>query len=280
MNTRSPKTMGELWPLPGRGVVHAIFSVLLHRSGTPVSSLLPSPRGPRQPGQSAAAANGANERSQARNANGSDFTAGKRVFIGSVGEWVWPHRSGYFLRRSETATKDPAEAVNRGSRRCCGSSEILLTLSAVGKPSQIIGSLPSALRRKRQLRSRHPPHRRRQCTRRSVAAARFLTGAGAREGTRTLTPYGTRPSNVCVYQFHHPSISNEDGGIRVIAGGLSSPEIAATHFSAIAGRKRRARALRRKRAPDKSCRCIPARAWRRHPAFQPPTPHPRFLPPR
>ncbi len=28
---------------------------------------------------------------------------------------------------------------------------------------------------------------------------------GAREGTRTLTPYGTRPSNVCVYQFHHPS---------------------------------------------------------------------------
>ena len=33
--------------------------------------------------------------------------------------------------------------------------------------------------------------------------------SGAREGTRTLTPFGTRPSNVCVYQFHHPSISNE-----------------------------------------------------------------------
>ncbi|MEN9812137.1 MAG: hypothetical protein RL479_823 [Verrucomicrobiota bacterium] len=28
---------------------------------------------------------------------------------------------------------------------------------------------------------------------------------GAQEGTRTLTPYGTRPSNVCVYQFHHLS---------------------------------------------------------------------------
>ena len=48
---------------------------------------------------------------------------------------------------------------------------------------------------------------------------------GAQEGTRTLTPYGTRPSNVCVYQFHHLSSSN---GERVMSGnpfGLSSPEI-------------------------------------------------------
>ena len=36
---------------------------------------------------------------------------------------------------------------------------------------------------------------------------RFLVGAQDR--TRTCTPYGTRPSNVCVYQFHHPSMSNE-----------------------------------------------------------------------
>src|SRR5262249_41906705 len=36
---------------------------------------------------------------------------------------------------------------------------------------------------------------------------RFSSGKhGAQEGTRTLTPYGTRPSNVCVYQFHHLSI--------------------------------------------------------------------------
>ena len=33
--------------------------------------------------------------------------------------------------------------------------------------------------------------------------------AGAQGGTRTPTPYGTRPSNVCVYQFHHLSISNK-----------------------------------------------------------------------
>jgi hypothetical protein len=28
---------------------------------------------------------------------------------------------------------------------------------------------------------------------------------GAQEGTRTLTPFGTRPSSVRVYQFHHLS---------------------------------------------------------------------------
>ena len=33
---------------------------------------------------------------------------------------------------------------------------------------------------------------------------------GAQEGTRTLTPYGTRPSNVCVYQFHHLSDSKTE----------------------------------------------------------------------
>ncbi len=35
---------------------------------------------------------------------------------------------------------------------------------------------------------------------------------GAQEGTRTLTPYGTRPSNVCVYQFHHLSDSKTEEG--------------------------------------------------------------------
>ncbi len=35
---------------------------------------------------------------------------------------------------------------------------------------------------------------------------------GAQEGTRTLTPYGTRPSNVCVYQFHHLSICKPGSG--------------------------------------------------------------------
>ena len=48
---------------------------------------------------------------------------------------------------------------------------------------------------------------------------------GAQEGTRTLTPYGTRPSNVCVYQFHHLSIYIGEGLISGIPKGLSSPEI-------------------------------------------------------
>ena len=43
---------------------------------------------------------------------------------------------------------------------------------------------------------------------------------GARDRTRTCTPYGTRPSNVCVYQFHHPSISNEEGGLDAITRSL------------------------------------------------------------
>lgn len=43
---------------------------------------------------------------------------------------------------------------------------------------------------------------------------------GAQEGTRTLTPYGTRPSNVCVYQFHHLSIFAGEGGLRAIARAL------------------------------------------------------------
>jgi hypothetical protein len=30
-------------------------------------------------------------------------------------------------------------------------------------------------------------------------------GDGAQEGTRTLTPFGIRPSSVRVYQFHHLS---------------------------------------------------------------------------
>src|SRR5262249_697696 len=50
-NTRSPQTMGDECPLPGMGVFQRIFSVLLQRRGTLVSSDVPSPRGPRQPGQ-------------------------------------------------------------------------------------------------------------------------------------------------------------------------------------------------------------------------------------
>ena len=33
-----------------------------------------------------------------------------------------------------------------------------------------------------------------------------LAKAGAQGGSRTRTPFGTRPSNVCVYQFHHLSV--------------------------------------------------------------------------
>lgn len=42
-----------------------------------------------------------------------------------------------------------------------------------------------------------------------------LGNAGARDRTRTCTPYGTRTSNVCVYQFHHPSISTVGKGRKV-----------------------------------------------------------------
>jgi hypothetical protein len=46
--------IGEEWPQPGMAVFHATFSVWLQHNGTPVSSLAPSPRGPRQHGQSLA----------------------------------------------------------------------------------------------------------------------------------------------------------------------------------------------------------------------------------
>jgi hypothetical protein len=44
----------------------------------------------------------------------------------------------------------------------------------------------------------------------SVPLPRPTSENGAQEGTRTLTPYGTRPSNVCVYQFHHLSDSKTE----------------------------------------------------------------------
>ena len=50
--------------------------------------------------------------------------------------------------------------------------------------------------------------------RRAISRPRLKIGA--RDRTRTCTPYGTRPSNVCVYQFHHPSISKEERGLRPI----------------------------------------------------------------
>ena len=48
--------MGDAWPMPGSYVFHAMFSSADHFVGTPFSRLLPSPRGPRQVGQSSAAA--------------------------------------------------------------------------------------------------------------------------------------------------------------------------------------------------------------------------------
>src|SRR5262245_45247750 len=53
-NPRSPATIGDERPLPGNGVFQAIFSVGDQRRGAIDSWLIPSPRGPRQPGQSSA----------------------------------------------------------------------------------------------------------------------------------------------------------------------------------------------------------------------------------
>ena len=50
--TRSPKTMGEEWPLPGMATFQAMLSVALHLVGATASSDRPSPCGPRQAGQS------------------------------------------------------------------------------------------------------------------------------------------------------------------------------------------------------------------------------------
>lgn len=44
--------------------------------------------------------------------------------------------------------------------------------------------------------------------------SRLLPLSGAQGGTRTPTPYGTRTSNVCVYQFHHLSIQKKERRIR------------------------------------------------------------------
>src|SRR5438552_2620566 len=51
-NIFRPMTIGEPWPLPGRGTFHLMFSVADHLVGTAVSAEVPSPRGPRHWGQS------------------------------------------------------------------------------------------------------------------------------------------------------------------------------------------------------------------------------------
>jgi hypothetical protein len=43
--------VSEAWPLPGTATFHAMFSVADHWVGIPFSRLIPSPKGPRQPGQ-------------------------------------------------------------------------------------------------------------------------------------------------------------------------------------------------------------------------------------
>jgi len=53
---RSSQTIGEACPLPGSGVFHSRFSVVLQVTGTFFSMLVPSPRGPLQPGQFSAKA--------------------------------------------------------------------------------------------------------------------------------------------------------------------------------------------------------------------------------
>jgi hypothetical protein len=53
---RSFHTIGEACPLPGIGVFQVMFCVLLHLTGTFFSLLVPSPLGPRQPGQFSATA--------------------------------------------------------------------------------------------------------------------------------------------------------------------------------------------------------------------------------
>ena len=50
-NTRSPHTMGEEFPGPGKGTCQRTFSVLLHLSGSIFSVETPEPCGPRHAGQ-------------------------------------------------------------------------------------------------------------------------------------------------------------------------------------------------------------------------------------
>src|SRR5437764_75512 len=52
-NTLSPVTIGDEWPVPGRAVFQRTFLVVDHCNGSFVSVDVPSPRGPRQQGQSA-----------------------------------------------------------------------------------------------------------------------------------------------------------------------------------------------------------------------------------
>ena len=53
---RSPQTMGDDIPVPGSAVFHATLLSGPHVVGTPVSSEMPCPPGPRHCGQFAAAA--------------------------------------------------------------------------------------------------------------------------------------------------------------------------------------------------------------------------------
>ena len=118
---------------------------------------------------------------------------------------------------------------------------------------------------------------------------------GARDRTRTCTPCGTCTSNMCVYQFHHPSISKEERGLRDMTAGLSSTENGKTArtnnglkmrwkrrdfgrfarpnfhvsprpeaFRSSADRPVRGQRRRRKTARGKSSPCKAAPAWRPH----------------
>src|SRR5262249_2993798 len=54
MKTRSRHTIGDERPVPGNDVFQTMFSLDDQCSGATFSLLMPSPRGPRQPGQSSA----------------------------------------------------------------------------------------------------------------------------------------------------------------------------------------------------------------------------------
>jgi hypothetical protein len=68
--------MGEEWPLPERGVFHAMHWPLApsHSRGSSVSALVPSPRGPRHPGQFSAEA----VRAETKNRHNTATTQVKR----------------------------------------------------------------------------------------------------------------------------------------------------------------------------------------------------------
>lgn len=89
-----------------------------------------------------------------------------------------------------------AEVDHRGHHRERPRTRILISSLAEAAQQKTAGrKTPSRLGDVRAVPYRGPP-----------------SENGAQEGTRTLTPYGTRPSNVCVYQFHHLSDSKTRNG--------------------------------------------------------------------